>query len=395
MSIDVDEVKLDFDTIGSVFQKVDKATIIKIMKAYYSNKLSATKLIENFNLNTIPSKLYKNFPCVEMKKKCPYDGSSFRVKMPSKTNFEVFLQGYGETLFCPLCGHVDEPDCDCDNCKLKRENELHEKKAKIREAYKRENFKLVKEEKLSLRDRIYLSALIRGFMDEDQVFIAPLSSSAAKLAPTSDFSAEILQHLIARGIIVPASVSKISAFTEEDFPNQYYLTQVSYQILVATEDDESSLINRLMYPDRQLFLDDKYETYQLWKQIAESEAEEFLLYRMSAVGFDFNVGDKTKMVLNQLLERFSVGQINSFTYRAVANALQWYTENRNISKSHAANSVVSGLEKSGERALAEGWKVKAWTRNYYLGQSEVSEVLYNPIMQVSELGFTEVPTEDF
>lgn len=395
MSINIDEVAFDFECMDSTFSKLDLTAIKEIMKKYYSNEMTATNIIEKYKLETTPAKLYRSFPCVEMEARCPYDDTNFVVSMPAKGNFNFFLQGYGDDLFCPTCGHKDIPDCNCSNCKLKEEREIVQKKNKIKNKYDHQNWESVSEEKLSLKDRLYIAALLRGFMDENQMYITPTYATKSKLGPTSDYSIKILKHLIARGLIIPATISELSSFLEDDFPQRYYVDRVSYQLLIDSNDDKNSMIGRLMYPDRQMFLNDKQETFSLWKDIAESEAEEYLLYRMSAVGFDFNIGVKTKMVLNNLLERFSVGQINSFTYRAVANSLQWYTENTNISRKHAANSVVSRLEKSGERALSEGWKVKSWGRNYDLKQSEISEVLYNPIMQISELGFTEVPTVNF
>lgn len=396
MSFNIDEVEFNFDFIGDAVESLDHSTIKNIMKSYYSSELSATKIINEFSLDTTPAKLYKNFPCVEMEKRCPYDNFHLVVKMPSKSDFNLFLRGHGNTLFCPKCGHEDCKLCNCENCKLNRENEIKEKQQAIEEEYDIEAHGLIQENKLSLRDKLYLAALIRGYMDETQKYITPLGEKKLKLAPTEAFSVEIINHLHDQGLICPSPQSEISAFVEgKKFPKEFFLYEVEYQLLIDPEDCKQNMINRLMYPDRTPFLDDRQETYRLWKEIAEAEAEEFLLYRMNAVGLNFKIGSKTKMVLNQLLEYFSVGQINSFTYRAVANSLQWYMENGNITKTHAANSVVSRLEKSGERALSEGWKVNSWGRNFDLDQSEISSVLYNAIMQLSECGFTEIPTTNF
>lgn len=78
----------------------------------------------------------------------------------------------------------------------------------------------------------------------------------------------------------------------------------------------------------------------------------------------------------------------------MANSARHY-QAKEITKIYAQNSVITSCELQGERAVAENWTLKAYSRRINVLQSIISEVLFNSIMQISTLGFSEVPTKDF
>lgn len=49
------------------------------------------------------------------------------------------------------------------------------------------------------------------------------------------------------------------------------------------------------------FLIDEYSCYDLWKEVALDECKQYLLHKMSNMGFSFDIGEKTECVLNDLL----------------------------------------------------------------------------------------------
>ncbi len=385
-----------FNKVGTGLEKLTNEEIKTILLAYYDGD-SATSLIEKYDLDISPQALYKQFPPIVTKHECVYDENRMVVNLPGKSSNDDYYWSNPDC-YCSHCGHKYQGMCACDNCKEVAALEKDAKIEMIRSTYSRNKKQLLELDDLSLKDRLYLSSYIRGFMSENLLYLHSLSSSKGKLTPSHEADVELVRHLIRNGVMNPHPNSDISCFPEDDesgeFPEVYYTNHVNYQLLIEPESNYEELINDLMYLDKEEFLEDKGYCLELWREVALLECEEFLLYRMNAVGFEFTPGKKTNQVLLKLLDNFSVGQICNLIYSRVAGALQWHTEKR-IPKQQAANSVISNLERSGEKALVENWSVRGYTRNWELPQSQLSHVLYNTILGISERGFMEVPTANF
>ena len=103
------------------------------------------------------------------------------------------------------------------------------------------------------------------------------------------------------------------------------------------------------------------ELLDIWRELALHECLAYLLFQMEEVGYNFSVGATTISTIDKLLETFSVGQIHTLIFRAVANSTRAY-QSGNYSKSHAMNIVISSCRNLGERAIAEKWDLKAYNR---------------------------------
>ena len=113
---------------------------------------------------------------------------------------------------------------------------------------------------------------------------------------------------------------------------------------------------------------------------------------MSEHGFSFNPGEKTLLVLNNLLEEFSVSQAYNLIWRAAKDAAAFYIR-EHVSKEHAANTVVGSIQRQFERARAEGWKIKPYGRDRRCPQSMVSQVLFNTALPLGDDGFNKPPKD--
>ncbi|TCS94982.1 hypothetical protein [Hazenella coriacea] len=121
---------------------------------------------------------------------------------------------------------------------------------------------------------------------------------------------------------------------------------------------------------------------------------QYLLYKLNDVGFTFSPGEKTLTVLNDLLNKFSTSQMFNLIWRSVKDASAFYLS-KNVNKRHAANVAISSIQKYGEKAIADGWIIKGYQREFNLLQTSVSEVLYNRVLQIGRLGFESPPSIDF
>lgn len=257
---------------------------------------------------------------------------------------------------------------------------------------KLQNIPSVAEEDLFLTEKLYLASLLRECMDEHTNHIEGFDEKDRNVTPYQDFTIEILQWLIFRDIIVPCASNYIGNFQEKENGHiSYHVCHVEYRINVHSQDgDRQALLHRLMHPEPSPYLEDPEFCYEFWKKIAFYEAMQYLTFKMQSGCFKFSPDSKTETVLRNLVKHFSVGQIYYIIYRAVTSSVDKYLSNK-ITQRNAQNIVISYCETLGERAIANHWEIKNFSRKK-LHQSQISKVFFDSILQISELGFLEKPT---
>lgn len=321
-----------------------------------------------------------------MDKKCPYDNEKMIVNLHSRDGLGLSGEPY-----CPICGHQNSQYCRCENCLEEEKKYLENLRNKVRDTYLVPKEK-VKIEELTLRDKLLLAAVLKTGLNEETTKIIGSKLAEGNLSPLADMNKDILSNLVSKAIILVDPESSLDAFTDENFPEAYYIYKVDYLLNVTSENDNhDQLIGMLEYPKSEEFYLEPKISLDFWKELALAECIEFLNCRMKAVGFNFNPGKKTNLVLNNLLNNFSIGQIWRLIYISVAYAVQWQTEEK-VPKKRAANSVITGLESRGQRAIAEDWNLRNFGRNYNLPESMLARTLYDGILKIGNEGITEIPS---
>lgn len=402
--MDVEKEELNFTKLDYRISHLTHDQIWELIQEYYAGEKVAD-LIKKYKINVSVSHLFALFPPVNSEIICPYCNVPMVSPWESK-NSPSLLSFHGT--YCIQCKHKNSSLCNCKNCKeVQKNKEIEEREEKERLLEKKRAFllnnvkfsgqKLIPEKELSLKDRLYLAVVLRSSLSENNEYIEPLEEKKKTLAPSEAFEVEIINHLMDRRIIGIHGMSNLDAF-EVDYSKEsikYYIYKVCYSINIEAEDSNSGeMIKRLLYPD---FSDEegvRQFCYEMWKRIALEECLGYLLFQMKRVGYSFNPGEKTISVFEHLLEHFSVSQIYSFIYSAVGKSTQRY-QSKEITKLHAQNSVISYCEYYGQKALAEDWVVKGYSRIRELPETTISFVLFTSIMQESGIGFSEKPTLDF
>jgi hypothetical protein len=372
-----------------------------LIDSYYNN-IKAKDLVAKYNININPSKLYMIFPPIVCEDTiCPYCGQHMFIKRVSKS-----ARMYStSTAYCIKCGHEDSKICRCTHCQEKRKlllireqeekNKLiEEKKNLIYDTYNIDRYNKIKLKDISFKQRIYLGALLRLALTEDMKLIKPLDCIEGKLAPTKQYTKEILRELSSNKVILINPNSDIAAFPESsedaEFPDVYYINKVSYVLNIDFGEETEEHIEKIINPS-EISNDEKEEALEIWEEIALQECLEYLYYQMDKVKFDFTAGEKTIGVFRDLLKNFSVSQIYGIIYKSIANATKYFQET-NITKKQAANSVIGNCQKYGERAIIEQWELAKYRRTYELPQSMISEFFFNRITKIGNLGFEMPPS---
>lgn len=339
----------DWDNYQGKFSSRSKESVLKIMDDYYNNtELPVSKIYEKYAIDKNIRSLPKEFPKEIVDEVCPYDSSHLEEWLPSRTGHAAY-----RIPECPKCGHKEEYNCSCVGCLNKAEEEKKKQRELIISTYLTDVPK-VKYESLSVRDKVFLSALLRSGLNEEMTKIIGNSLVENKMSPTADFDREILNELESKQVILVDPQSPIDAFVKENFPHSYYVHEVNYLLNIDTDVTDISAIE---YPNREEIIKNRDECLQIWKEIAEAECYAYLQDQMQRKRFMFNPGPKTKLVIDHLLEEYSVCQIRNLIWGSVKDAAAWYQEG-NISKKHAANSVITRLNNKGEHAKAENWNLK-------------------------------------
>ncbi len=74
----------------------------------------------------------------------------------------------------------------------------------------------------------------------------------------------------------------------------------------------------------------------------------------------------------------------------VRNAASFYLSN-NVSKRHAANTIVGNIQQRAERAEAENWQIKDCRRSYNNSPSVLALLFSDKITGLGERYISEVP----
>ncbi|WP_076459629.1 hypothetical protein [Limosilactobacillus caccae] len=382
--MNIKSFSFDWNDYNGELSSFDRSQIMNIMEDYYNSDLSVAKIRSKYSISSNVRNLAKEFPFVYLEEKCPYDDSNLVKQLTSRTGYSTRIPQ------CPTCGHKLNSNCNCDGCREERRRIQEQKRELVILTYPTDIDK-VKYEDLSSSSKIFLSALLHAGLNEEANKISGETIIENKLSPTNEFDEIILEHLLSKNIILIDPMSPIDAFSADNFPNEYYYFKVNYLVNVEMG---SEGMGYLEYPDRtNIIQHHKEECLGMWRQIALYECLEYLVEQMNEARFNFNPQDKTRLVINHLIEEYSIGQIWNLIYGSVNNAAAWYQKS-NVTKKHAANSVITTLNNRGDRAKAENWKLKSYRRSYNNKLSQLSMVFFDSILQIGNEGFEKIPSID-
>ncbi|MGM0914309.1 MAG: hypothetical protein ACQEXC_09815 [Pseudomonadota bacterium] len=240
---------------------------------------------------------------------------------------------------------------------------------------------------MNISSKIFLFSAIRALGDEQYNTIQPLERFAAcTLSPNPDYDSKILKHLIDKNVLLVGFGTRPEAIVvDDDGRISADLIKCEYELGFQQEEITLLIDNFFKEPNLdQLKKSDDF--FELCKEVQLHECIAFLNLALSAHQLRLTPGDKTRLVLTQCLDRFSVAQVYNFIWRGAKDAAAYYMRT-SIVKKHAANSAISNIARNMERAIAYDWDVKPFHRNCNLPQSALSFVVFNLALGTDDGGF--------
>lgn len=122
----------------------------------------------------------------------------------------------------------------------------------------------------------------------------------------------------------------------------------------------------------------------LWDELALAYASAYLDMKLSEHHLEMKQGEGTQAALADALATFSLGQVFNFIYRATKDSAAYY-QRGGVTKRQAANSTVGRISGSADRARAEGWEVKSFSRPWNLPLSAIGETFFSKVMWQADM----------
>ena len=357
----------------------------EILDRYYAGE-TVSKLIKEYKLGISSAQFLLLFPLIEYKDiECPYCNIPMFSKVPSKTAVQTGKRL--PTVFCQTCSHINITSCHCDNCEIINALELKRKQHLVRQkiaSYQYEHrHEIIDISILSLKDVVYIVALARCGLNETGDMIHSLGEHTTNLGPNLTFEVELLDYLYKNKIIdiSTLSIESCFSFNDENFLVIDYIN-TRWQFNLGVEDNENvnliSTIEQIIRDYDDWPLNWMSSSYDLWPDLALNECIKYLEIRLNEHGLELRVGEKTKMVIADILKQYSISQTFNFIWCAVKDAAAYYMRS-SVSKRQAANIVIGSCQRRSERAFNEEWDVKSFNRDYRSPESVLVSYYINVV----------------
>lgn len=364
-----------------------------LIERYYSNEKIAN-LIKEFDLKLRPTELVKNFPPEVLDSECIYCGTNI---IRSRISRE-YSKWRTASEYCPNCGHENKGFCSCPNCKeqdrLKKEIERQHKQDFINSWIVIDEDSKIDFDLLTFTDKVYLGAILREGISEDYNYIKPFENFTNSISPTSEFRSEIVDRLIEiNAIVIHPSIDSefIEIIDYENGNYRYFPYKVKWALNVKKEHINKVPLIELLINPLNIRESEYEEAFFLWKKIALYESIEYFHHSVTNIlGIEYSIGDKTKSVLTDLLNDYSVSQIYGILYKSTNNALRFQAE-KGVSTKHASNTIIGNAQSFGERAKINNWDLQKYGRIKDCPESSLSKFFFERILKIGYDGFNEKP----
>lgn len=390
-----DEIKhLSSDEIEDLYQKYLDGEKNSVLIADYKIDINPNKLITIF-----PPKILDDMLC-------PYCDIPMFTKRRSKSAASCDIP----PIECHDCNHKVFPErfgyrsqqCGCEQCVIiRRQQELEAEKKKretIRELYDVDDIEPIDYSELTFFHKLVLLTLFRMQTDEDFEYILSLDdpSRTESLSPTNEMDLECIKDLFSCSVVIIDPESRIESFIEGEEFKSFYITRTRWIPNITFDGVERADLNEVY---KEIYQEIKSGIQPQWEKeilktlfiIAREEVLQYVHVRADELNVNFSAENKTREVINQLLQQFAVSEIYYFVKKSVENAHIYYSKGFANSKKHAANTIPNKILSLGERAINEGWNTYKYSRDSRAPRSYISQIFYDFFLQDEDAGFHKSP----
>lgn len=334
--------------INRKLEHLTEEQIEEVITMYKDKSIRLSNIISKYNIDVKPSGLLSILPPIKTDEVCAICGAYLYQKLKPRTGYASDSQ---KDKFCLECGHWvyaksiwETKKCTCEGCKAIAKAEEERKKKQIQEIYSKEKAQINFTE-LTLSDQIKLVYVLMNNSFHNVSEIAPMEPEGKWI--------QYINHLTEIKAISVSPESAVNAFCKENFPNEYYVAKVQYNVNVIFDDEILYKINNNSYfiensnEEELIILLKKYIYDDLIRQF-----EDMLNSRRLQLHISENANDK----FIELIDKISYTQILTLCNR-VAVFFSDKVLTGNMSKSMAKNAALLNVSKFYDRAIQSDWTI--------------------------------------
>lgn len=334
--------------INRKLEHLTEEQIEEVITMYKDKSIRLSNIISKYNIDVKPSGLLSILPPIKTDEVCAICGAYLYQKLKPRTGYASDSQ---KDKFCLECGHWvyaksiwETKKCTCEGCKAIAKAEEERKKKQIQEIYSKEKAQINFTE-LTLSDQIKLVYVLMNNSFHNVSEIAPMEPEGKWI--------QYINRLTEIKAISVSPESAVNAFCKENFPNEYYVAKVQYNVNVIFDDEILYKINNNSYfiensnEEELIILLKKYIYDDLIRQF-----EDMLNSRRLQLHISENTNDK----FIELIDKISYTQILTLCNR-VAVFFSDKVLTGNMSKSMAKNAALLNVSKFYDRAIQSDWTI--------------------------------------
>lgn len=334
--------------INRKLEHLTEEQIEEVITMYKDKSIRLSNIISKYNIDVKPSGLLSILPPIKTDEVCAICGAYLYQKLKPRTGYASDSQ---KDKFCLECGHWvyaksiwETKKCTCEGCKAIAKAEEERKKKQIQEIYSKEKAQINFTE-LTLSDQIKLVYVLMNNSFHNVSEIAPMEPEGKWI--------QYINRLTEIKAISVSPESAVNAFCKENFPNEYYVAKVQYNVNVIFDDEILYKINNNSYfiensnEEELIILLKKYIYDDLIRQF-----EDMLNSRRLQLHISENANDK----FIELIDKISYTQILTLCNR-VAVLFSDKVLTGNMSKSMAKNAALLNVSKFYDRAIQSDWTI--------------------------------------
>ena len=334
--------------INRKLEHLTEEQIEEVITMYKDKSIRLSNIISKYNIDVKPSGLLSILPPIKTDEVCAICGAYLYQKLKPRTGYASDSQ---KDKFCLECGHWvyaksiwETKKCTCEGCKAIAKAEEERKKKQIQEIYSKEKAQINFTE-LTLSDQIKLVYVLMNNSFHNVSEIAPMEPEGKWI--------QYINRLTEIKAISVSPESAVNAFCKENFPNEYYVAKVQYNVNVIFDDEILYKINNNSYfiensnEEELIILLKKYIYDDLIRQF-----EDMLNSRRLQLHISENANDK----FIELIDKISYTQILTLCNR-VAVFFSDKVLTGNMSKSMAKNAALLNVSKFYDREIQSDWTI--------------------------------------
>lgn len=334
--------------INRKLEHLTEEQIEEVITMYKDKSIRLSNIISKYNIDVKLSGLLSILPPIKTDEVCAICGAYLYQKLKPRTGYASDSQ---KDKFCLECGHWvyaksiwETKKCTCEGCKAIAKAEEERKKKQIQEIYSKEKAQINFTE-LTLSDQIKLVYVLMNNSFHNVSEIAPMEPEGKWI--------QYINRLTEIKAISVSPESAVNAFCKENFPNEYYVAKVQYNVNVIFDDEILYKINNNSYfiensnEEELIILLKKYIYDDLIRQF-----EDMLNSRRLQLHISENANDK----FIELIDKISYTQILTLCNR-VAVFFSDKVLTGNMSKSMAKNAALLNVSKFYDRAIQSDWTI--------------------------------------